>query len=345
MNDQKMTLRESADHLVALMNDLKARAKEITREYGDQAEKLEEKMIVLGREMRRLHRDKNRVNTTLSRQKNYEMIEKLCEGQPAGTPAFIDKPGMDIVLSPHYTPGHKKMSHQMRRMMAEKHTCYIDAMRREAEETPAESDESEKDRKYAREVWREWRLLTGQIDRQSQRRVRRRFFSTYLGAHVVILEDTETKKVSCKIEPAEDHTTFKATLYLNTWEASQVYSVEAETKAMECLKSKITEEQFKRYFCTGMLVERSKRSRLIYIFRRCRPALVYRLKQTEFGMMQHQFVAGLCIHPQGYYMGSWAGTLVPTDDVISQLLMMRGDEVMLWRQATQHDRYSPQADV
>lgn len=58
-----------------------------------------------------------------------------------------------------------------------------------------------------------------------------------------------------------------------------------------------------------------------------------------------QILAALCLHPIGFYQGTWAGSMVPTDEVIAHLLLMRGDEPLYWRRANQHPAWSPLAGL
>jgi hypothetical protein len=51
------------------------------------------------------------------------------------------------------------------------------------------------------------------------------------------------------------------------------------------------------------------------------------------------------MHPIGYYRGTWAGAMAPTDDVIAHLMMMRADEHMYWRRAKQHPAWDPLCGV
>jgi hypothetical protein len=108
----------------------------------------------------------------------------------------------------------------------------------------------------------------------------------------------------------------------------------------------ISEHQWRMYELTGSFVEYSKRSRLYYIFRKGRPTIVMteRVKEGWKSDRLHM-LAVLCLHPIGYYAGTWAGCMTPTDDVIAHLLLMRGDEAEYWGQANQHRPESPEAGL
>lgn len=124
--------------------------------------------------------------------------------------------------------------------------------------------------------------------------------------------------------------------------ASQVWNFEAECTAMEKLATLLKPHMFKMYVMTGALIETSARSGVSYIFRRCRPTLALRLATSGSYM---RILCALCLHPIGYYEGTWAGSMVPTDEVIAHLLLMRGDEPLYWRRANQHPVWSPLAGI
>lgn len=279
-----------------------------------------------------------------------------CKDQPAGMPVYIGKPGLDVVLSPAYgnKTKEKKPRQKRKSVLRREEEEYYKRAKQQAQNNNMDEAELEKASLKVKQMY--WRWVSMR-DRDGYY-IRRHLWSNRLRAYIVIKQHYQTGKCSAEIRRRDDESGFKAMLYLNTYEAASVYSIEAESKAMECLKGKVSDEQFKRYFCTGFLVERSKKSGLVYIFRRCRPILVFREKvhpldedsvyyydHDPYYRTEHHFVAALCIHPQGYYSQSWAGTLVPTDDIVCQLLMMRTDEPKLWKKATQHDRFSPQADI
>ena len=91
-----------------------------------------------------------------------------------------------------------------------------------------------------------------------------------------------------------------------------------------------------------MFLEKSERSGVTYLFRKLRPTVALRPCRDGDGM---RVLAALCLHPIGYYDGSWAGAMCPTDDVVAHLMLMRGDEVMFWRRSNQHPADRPEAGL
>ena len=130
----------------------------------------------------------------------------------------------------------------------------------------------------------------------------------------------------------EPHLRFN--MMLDTMDAGQqAWSADAELLAMEGLQSMVEPGQFDAYVLTGMFMERSRRSQAIYIFRKCRPTVVMlpsRNRET-WGP-----ACALCLHPIAFYTKTFAGGMVPTDDVIAHLSLMRADEHRYWRLANQH---------
>ena len=108
----------------------------------------------------------------------------------------------------------------------------------------------------------------------------------------------------------------------------------------------VSHRQFKHYMMTGMFVERSKRSGVTYLFRRLKPtvALAARPGLPETGANM-KILCCLCMHPIAYYAESWAGAMVPTDDVIAHLMLMRADERLFWARSNQHPPYRPEAGL
>jgi hypothetical protein len=119
------------------------------------------------------------------------------------------------------------------------------------------------------------------------------------------------------------------------------FSAHTEMRAWAKLQELLTDHQFTHYTLSGMFLERSERSGVTYLFRKLRPTVA--LCQDPDGEMR--VLSCLCMHPIGYYGGTWAGALCPTDDVIAHLMMMRGDEPYFWRKANHHHPLEPEAGV
>lgn len=144
-----------------------------------------------------------------------------------------------------------------------------------------------------------------------------------------------------------DQSMDRLTYWVRTIGAVDAWDLAAEHRAREKLRSMVSEHQWRQYDLTGAFLESSPRSRLLYVFRRLRPTVVL-TPRHRWWLPDREAVrclAVLCMHPVGYYDQTWAGCMVPTDDVIAHLLMMRGDEAYLWRKANQHDPQSPEAGL
>jgi hypothetical protein len=112
----------------------------------------------------------------------------------------------------------------------------------------------------------------------------------------------------------------------------------AEKRAMSLLKDLINPTQYEQYLLTGCFGEVSTKSRLFYLFRRSRPTIVVTFRGPDGREMDQEsrFLVTLCAHPLGFYEASYLGALVPTDEVIAHLLLMRADEHLLWKKSNQH---------
>lgn len=130
----------------------------------------------------------------------------------------------------------------------------------------------------------------------------------------------------------------RITYLLATMATARIYDIRAERRAMEKLRELIGDARADMYETVGGFAEDSKRSPCTYIFRRAKPTLA-------FGNGVRRVLCALCMHPLGYYQGTHSGAMVPTDDVIAHLLMMRGDEHRLWRSANQHPVWLAEAGI
>lgn len=159
--------------------------------------------------------------------------------------------------------------------------------------------------------------------------IRNVFWSWWYRQNVIVYQDEGEKAT---FAPAG--LTNQAEILLSTLGAADAWGIEQEALAIDTLGKMLPHRLFKQYLLTGMFMERSKRSGVHYVFRRLRPTVAL---STRTGIAK--ILCTLCLHPIGYYAGSWAGAMCPTDDVIAHLALMRGDEHMFWRRANQH---SPQ---
>lgn len=128
---------------------------------------------------------------------------------------------------------------------------------------------------------------------------------------------------------------------LQTIGASYAWGIEQEANALMTLADMIPHHAFKKYLLTGMFLESSKRSGVMYVFRKLRPTIALTLRDKETD--RARVLCTLCLHPIGYYAGTWAGAMCPTDDVIAHLAMMRGDEHFFWKKCNQHPRDRPES--
>lgn len=164
--------------------------------------------------------------------------------------------------------------------------------------------------------------------------IRNRFWSRHKRCDVVIYE--ERGKLNWGTIPGAHHFDYD----LETLGASIAWGIEQEARAVNTLGTMLRHHAFKKYLMTGMFLETSARSGVTYAFRKLRPTVALSFK----GETTH-ILCTLCLHPIGYYAGSWAGAMCPTDDVIAHLSLMRGDEPMFWRRANQHGAHRPESGL
>lgn len=127
---------------------------------------------------------------------------------------------------------------------------------------------------------------------------------------------------------------------IRTLGCADAWSLECESNAINTLATLVSHRQFKQYMLTGTFLESSKKSGVSYLFRRLRPTVAISGKTGET-----RILCTLCLHPIAYYAGSNAGAMVPSDDVIAHLMLMRGDEKMFWKRSNQHAPYRREAGL
>ena len=166
-------------------------------------------------------------------------------------------------------------------------------------------------------------------------RERNSWWSTRLRAMVCIWEE------GGKIHHGIISNHHRAAMELAVLSVSDVWGLEQEANAVQLLGTMLRHRQLKQYLLTGMFAESSTRSGLTYVFRKLKPTIV--INKNSVG--GPRILATLCLHPIAYYEGSWAGAMVPSDDVAAHLAMMRGDEHLFWKRANQHRPDRPEAGL
>lgn len=164
-------------------------------------------------------------------------------------------------------------------------------------------------------------------------KVRAVFWSSHLRADVIVMTQADGA-ITYGIDPGVHHFDHD----IKTLGNSVAWGIEQEANAVQLLATLVPHHTFKMYMLTGMFLETSERSGMTYCFRRLRPTVAIR---ADSGRMRIR--ASLCMHPIGYYSGSFAGAMCPTDDVIAHLMMMRGDERRYWARCNQHPAHRPEA--
>jgi hypothetical protein len=177
---------------------------------------------------------------------------------------------------------------------------------------------------------------------EAEGRVRNSWFSLHHNGTVHVCENAQGRAYAVVVHDGLPNERLRLAFHTLGVAASAAWSVGAELRAQEKLAGLIGPHKFQQYACAGMFLETSPRSGVTYLFRRLRPTLALRADSTSDGL---RILAALCLHPIGYYEGSWAGVMVPTDCVIAHLMLMRGDERTYWAKANQHPAWRPQAGL
>lgn len=178
-------------------------------------------------------------------------------------------------------------------------------------------------------------------ERYAEGKVINHWFSRRRQEDVLVWRTSEGKSRVCKTQNSIGR---RADLALSTIGVSRCWDRDAEWTAMEKLSELLPIHLWNYYILTGSFIERSPRSQLLYLFRRCRPTLVLSDKPIR-GIPSIRPLCALCMHPIGYYEGTFGGGMVPTDDIIAHLLLMRGDEHHYWKCSNQHSVWIPEAGL
>lgn len=181
-------------------------------------------------------------------------------------------------------------------------------------------------------------------DVDEEERVVNEWFCRVRNCRVLVI-DRAGRRFSLTEPVSPDRSMDRLTFWLRTIGGADAWDLEAEHRARDTLRAMLSERQWMHYDLTGSFFETSPRSRLTYLFRRLRPTVALSPRGKRPTDENMRCLAVLCLHPIGYYEQSWAGCMVPSDDVIAHLAWMRGDEAGFWKQANQHRASSPEAGL
>lgn len=238
-------------------------------------------------------------------------------GEPSGVPMPIK--GIPLYMAPR---------HQFREM--------LDGETRETLDYRARRDKRKGKRylsasKFLKELTRRVGGKFARLRKKTDIKVLNSWYSHTYQRVCQIQRDMGTGKLSGVVD-GEAGWQDRANLLLRTRKASFAWSVLAELTALQKLERHISSDQLSEYILTGSFTVHSKRSNLTYLIRKSRPTVVFNCK--------NRILACLCLHPVGFYAGTFAGAMVPTDDVIAHLMYIRSDERKFWAKANQHPPWS-----
>lgn len=181
-------------------------------------------------------------------------------------------------------------------------------------------------------------------DRDDDRRIVNHWFSLRRQCDVYVV-DRGGKRSVLTVPISPDRSMERLTYWILTMGACDAWHLDAEYRARDTLRAMLSERQWMHYEMTGSFFETSPRSGLTYVFRRLRPTIAMSPRNKRPDDDHMRCLAVLCLHPIGYYANSWAGCMVPSDDVIAHLSWVRGDEAGFWKHANQHASSSAQAGL
>ena len=163
---------------------------------------------------------------------------------------------------------------------------------------------------------------------------------------MIYVYQKDGKAFSARTPMSTDRSHDRAWLAIRTIGACDAWDLDAEYAAQDKLRAMLRPHNWRQYELTGTFLEESPRSHITYMFRRLRPTIALSPRNKPGALRDNmRIIATLCMHPIGYYDKTFAGCMVPTDDVIAHLTYMRGDEADYWAKANQHQPHHPEAGI
>lgn len=130
--------------------------------------------------------------------------------------------------------------------------------------------------------------------------------------------------------------------HMKTFENLSAYGIpQAERKARRKLLTYLNDWQKDTLLLSQTICEIG-RSGVVYYIRINKPTLAFRPRPDRD---EANFLCSMCLHPLAYYSGSWAGTLCPSDEMLSHLLLIRSNEHFFWRKANQYPMSAEQSGI
>jgi len=188
---------------------------------------------------------------------------------------------------------------------------------------------------------REFRCSTSDVDDTTW--IRNSWWCRQRNARVYLFQ--RGGKVEVLLDRRERTPARRITFQMMTLGAQQAWDLDCEMRARTKLHGMIGDYLYGMYELTGAFMWTSPRSGCTYIFRRLRPTVVMVPTDRKDPEQPMRLLTALCLHPLGYYAETYAGSMVPTDDVIAHYLLAKGDEHGFWRRANQHDIWTPEAGI
>lgn len=155
---------------------------------------------------------------------------------------------------------------------------------------------------------------------------------------VTILEDKDGKRFHRTAYRQQDwQFRFERHIISSAIMRTETNPFQAELKAQEKLRTLITENQYSSYVLSGTFVEIGK-SGVWYALRRGLPTIAFRYREDDHAA---DILTALCMKPMGGHVHSFAGVMVPTDEIITTVLLIQADEPELWKRANHLDIDDP----
>jgi hypothetical protein len=151
---------------------------------------------------------------------------------------------------------------------------------------------------------------------------------------VIIIKNPATNRFKKLFQPLNPFV-MRFGMQIGTVHARVNFAIDkAEKRARKKLFERLTPAQRSSYALVDSFTEVGL-SGVKYLIRRNRPTIAFGKPDSAIGG-QSVALCALCLHPLAYYSRTFAGAMVPSDEALAHLLLIRQGEHFYWRKATQH---------